>query len=63
MGMSKQGAFMIYCAEQYKPAKHLTGKQLAELFSKYQVWEYVSTYFCQKFQRRDSGLHMPLSLL
>lgn len=54
---------MIYCAEQYKPAKHLTGKQLAELFSKYQVWEYVSTYFCQKFQRRDSGLHMPLSLL
>ena len=37
MGMSKQGAFMICCAEQYKLAKHLTGKQLAELFSKYQV--------------------------
>jgi hypothetical protein len=26
MGMSKQGAFMIYCAEQYKLAKHLPGK-------------------------------------
>ena len=45
MGMSKQGAFMIYCAEQYKLAKHLTGKQLAELFSKYQIWEYVYTCY------------------
>ena len=45
MGMSKQGAFMICCAEQYKLAKHLTGKQLAELFSKYQVWEYVYTCY------------------
>lgn len=35
---------MIYCAEQYKLEKHLTGKQLAELFSKYQIWEYV--YAC-----------------
>lgn len=35
--MSNQGKFMIYCAEQYKLAKHLTGKQLAELFSRYRV--------------------------
>lgn len=42
--MSKQGKFMIYCAEQYKMTKHLTGKQLAELFSRYQVWEYI--YSC-----------------
>ena len=41
MGMSKQGAFMIYCAEQYRLAKNLIGKQLAELFSKYQIWENV----------------------
>lgn len=45
MGMSKQGKFMIYCAELYKLAKKLTGKQLAELFSKYQVWEYVYTCY------------------
>ncbi len=44
MGMSKQGKFMIYCAEQYKLAKHLTGKQLAELFTRYRVWEYI--YSC-----------------
>lgn len=39
--MSSQGKLMIYCAEQYKLAKHLTGKQLADLFSRYQVWEYI----------------------
>lgn len=42
--MSIQGKFMIFCAEQYKMAKHLTGKQLAELFSRYRVWEYL--YSC-----------------
>lgn len=42
--MSIQGNFMIFCAEQYKMAKHLTGKQLAELFARYQVWEYI--YSC-----------------
>ncbi len=42
--MSNQGNFMIFCAEQYKMTKHLTGRQLAELFSRYQVWEYI--YSC-----------------
>ncbi|MCI8448531.1 MAG: DUF3791 domain-containing protein [Eubacterium sp.] len=44
MTMSSQGKFMIFCAEQYKKEKHLTGKQLAELFSRYSVWEYI--YSC-----------------
>ena len=30
--------------ETYKNAKHLTGKQVAELFIRYNVWEYV--YSC-----------------
>ena len=42
--MSEQGRFMVFCAEQYKLAKNLTGKQLAELFGKYKIWEYV--YSC-----------------
>ncbi len=42
--MSSQGKFMIFCAEQYKKAKRLTRKQLAELFSRYRVWEYI--YSC-----------------
>lgn len=43
--MSRQGKFMIYCAEQYKKAKNLTGRQLADLFSRYGVWEYVFTCY------------------
>lgn len=31
--------------ETYKNAKHLTGKQVAELFSRYRVWEYVYSFF------------------
>ena len=42
--MSSQGKFMIFCAEQYKRTKRLTGKQLAELVSRYRVWEYI--YSC-----------------
>lgn len=39
--MSEQGKFMIFCAEQYKHAKHLTGAQLDELFSAHGVWDYL----------------------
>ncbi len=43
--MSRQGDFLIYCTEQYKSAKKLTGKQVAELFSKYGVWDYIYSCF------------------
>lgn len=44
MIVSSQGKFMIFCAEQYKHAKQLNGKQLDELFKKYRVWDYL--YAC-----------------
>lgn len=43
--MSKQGDFVIYCTEQYKSAKKMTGKQVSELFSRYQVWDYIYSCF------------------
>lgn len=43
--MSKEGKFLAYCIEKYKFAKHLTGKQVGELFSKYNVWDYIYSYF------------------
>ena len=43
--MSSQGVFLIYCVETYKNAKHLTGKQVAELFTRYRVWDYVYSCF------------------
>ena len=42
--MSKEGKFLAYCIEKYKFAKKLTGKQVAELFSNYDVWNYL--YSC-----------------
>lgn len=39
------GDFLIYCVETYKNAKHLTGKQVAELFTSYRVWDYVYSCF------------------
>lgn len=43
--MSRQGDFMIYCTEQYKSAKKLTGKQVSDLFSRYRVWDYIYSCF------------------
>lgn len=43
--MSSQGDFLIYCTEQYKVAKNLTGKQVSELFTHYRVWDYVYSCF------------------
>lgn len=45
MNMSRQGEFLIYCVEIYKNAKNLTGKQVAELFTRYKVWDYVYSCF------------------
>ena len=41
MNMSDAGKFMIFCAEQYKLEKKLNGKQLDDLFSRYDVWGYL----------------------
>ena len=43
--MSKEGNFLIYCTEQYKSAKGLTGLQISKLFSQYNVWDYIYSCF------------------
>lgn len=43
--MSRQGDFLIFCTEQYKSAKNLTGKQVSELFTRYGVWDYIYSCF------------------
>lgn len=43
--MSREGNFLVYCTEQYKFAKGLTGYQVSELFSKYKVWDYIYSCF------------------
>ena len=43
--MSRQGEFLMFCTEQYKSAKNLTGKQVSELFTRYGVWDYIYSCF------------------
>ena len=43
--MSKEGNFLIYCTEQYKAAKRMTGRQVSELFTRYRVWDYIHSCF------------------
>lgn len=42
--MSQQGNFVVFCAEQYKMARNMTGRDLAELFTRYGIWDYL--YSC-----------------
>ena len=42
--MTKEGKFMIFCAEQYKFVLLLFGCFFEDLFSKYRVWDYL--YAC-----------------
>lgn len=43
--MSREGNFLVFCIEQYKSAKKLTGRQVMELFGKYKVSEYIVSCF------------------
>ena len=43
--MSKEGIFLIYCIEIYKNAKKLNVKEVTELFEKYDVFNYITTFF------------------
>ncbi|MCL2798250.1 MAG: DUF3791 domain-containing protein [Firmicutes bacterium] len=40
--MKEIGNFMAYCAEIYKEEKNLSGKQLGELFNKFDIWSYIN---------------------
>lgn len=43
--MSQQGHFVVFCAEQYKMARGMTGRDLAELFARYGIWDYLYSCF------------------
>ena len=43
--MSQETRFTIFCLESYKAYRRLTGKQAAELFEKYGVYDYVREFY------------------
>jgi len=43
--MSKELEFLIFCMENYKVHRALTGKQVYDLFEKYGVFQYVMEFY------------------
>ena len=43
--MSKELPFIVFCVEEYKVDKRMTGKEVLDLFNKYAVCEYIKTYY------------------
>lgn len=43
--MSQKTAFAVFCIENYKVHKALTGKQTAELFRRYGVFDYLNEFY------------------
>ena len=43
--MSKEMEFTIFCVENYKHYKNLTGKQTVELFNRYGVFDYLREFY------------------
>lgn len=39
--MAKEVTFLIYCLEEYKADKEMTGKQVMKMFDQYQVTDYI----------------------
>ena len=43
--MSKELPFIIYCIEEYKNQKNLTGKEVMVLFNRYSVCDYIRSFY------------------
>ena len=43
--MSKELPFIIFCVEEYKNQKHLSGKDVISLFNKYAVTDYIRSFY------------------
>ena len=43
--MSKEMSFAIFCIENYKLHRSLTGAQAVELFKKYGVFDYLREFY------------------
>lgn len=43
--MSKEIPFIIYCIEEYKSQKGMTGGEVIDLFNKYSVCQYIQLFY------------------
>jgi len=53
--MSKENEFLIFAVEYYRNKKKLTGLQIAELFSKYHIYQMIiDNYFLYHIESPDN---------
>ena len=45
LSMSEEGRILIFCIEIYRSAKNLKGKEVMQLFEKYNVCEYIMSCY------------------
>jgi hypothetical protein len=43
--MDEKTSFIVYCIEEYKSEKKLTGKTVIDLFNRYYVIDYIRSYY------------------
>lgn len=43
--MSKEMNFIIFCMENYKTYRKLSGKEVSELFERYGVFDYIREFY------------------
>ena len=43
--MSKELPFIVLCVEEYKNTKNMNGKDVVDLFNKYEVFEYIKSFY------------------
>lgn len=43
--MSKELPFIIYCIEEYKNQKNMSGKDVMLLFNRYSICDYIRSFY------------------
>lgn len=43
--MSKETTFAVFCLENYKVHRNLTGREVSELFDRYGVFDYIREFY------------------
>lgn len=43
--MSKELSFIIFCIEEYKNQKHMSGRDVMVLFNRYSVCDYIRSFY------------------
>ena len=43
--MTKELPFIVFCIEEYKNEKGMTGKEVIDLFKEYSVCEYIRAFY------------------